>query len=152
VVALIVIMSVYGFDGANAPIQLIMPFLAYPLTMLKAAFVLAVCAFVGTFLIVTITLLLSSFFKSPFVVIIAISVLLFVPMMIHVPEIMVRLHNLFSLLPTSMMSAWAVFSHVPYDLFGLIVLPYVAFPIFAIVAGSIMLPFAWRGFRNHQIG
>ena len=152
VLALIVIISVYGFDGANAPFQLIMPFLAYPLTMLQAVSVLSLCAFAGTFLIVTITLLLSSLFKSPFGVIIAISVLLFVPMMIHVPETMVRLHNLFSLLPANMMLYVMVFSHVPFEFFGLVVLPYIAIPIFAILAGTVMLPFAWRGFRNHQIG
>jgi len=152
VIAFIMCMSVYGYGGASAPFQLIMPFLAYPLTILEAVLIFAVCAFFGTFLIAAITLVLSSKFKSPFGVIIIISVLLFVPMMIDVPGTIVWLHNLFSLLPTSMMSARSVFSHVPFDFFGLIVLPYTALPIFAIIAGTIMLPFAWRSFRNHQIG
>ena len=150
--AVIMCMLIHGYDGANAPIQLIMPFLAYPLTMLDSVMIFTSCTFFGTFLIAALTLLLSSKFNSPFGVIIIMSILIFVPMMLHVPETTVWLYNLFSLLPTSMMSAWAVFSHVPYDLFGLIMMPYNFIPLFAIVASIAMLPSARKSFRNHQIG
>ena len=151
-IAYVMCMSVYGYDCWGAPFQLIGTFFAYPLTILDAVLIFAACSFLGTFLVAAITVLISSKFKSPFGVIIIVSVLLFAPMMIHVPETMVRLHNFFSLLPANMMALWIVFSHVPFDLFGLIVLPYVALPVFAILAGAAMLPFAWRGFRDHQIG
>jgi hypothetical protein len=143
--------SIYGLDGANAPFQLLIAMSVYPLTMLEAVMIFALCAFSGTLLIVALTLLLSSKFKSPFGVIIVISVLLFVPMMLHVPETMVLMHNLFSLLPQSMMAAWSVFSDVPYNIFGLVIVPYAFIPIFALLAICFILPFAWRGFRNHQI-
>jgi len=144
--------SIYGFDDVNAPYQLLIPLSAYPLTLLEATTILALCVFFGILLVVTLTLLLSSKFKSPFGVIIIISVLLFVPMMLYVPETIVWLYNLFSLLPSNMMVVWSVFSRIPYDFFGLIILPYVFLPVFAILASAVMLPFAWRAFRRHQIG
>ena len=150
--SVITCMFVYGYDGASAPIQLIMPFLVYPLSILESVIIFTVCTFFGTLLIAALTLLLSSKFKSPFGVIIIISVLIFVPMMLSVPETTVWLYNLFSLLPTSMMSVWAVFSHVPYDFFGLIVMPYIFLPIFAILASIAMLPLTRKSFRHHQIG
>jgi ABC-type transport system involved in multi-copper enzyme maturation permease subunit len=151
VLTVIMGISIYGYDGADAPFQLIMTFIAYPLTILESVMIFTACAFFGTLLTAALTLLLSSKLKSPFGVIIIISVLLFVPMMFHVPETVVWLYNIFSLLPASMMSVWAVFSHVPYDFFGLIVLPYIFLPVFAVIASIAVLPSARRSFRNHQI-
>jgi ABC-type transport system involved in multi-copper enzyme maturation permease subunit len=153
-VSIVVILcaKIFGFDGGNVPQQLIMPFLAYPLTILQGVVIFTVCTFFGTLLTVALTLLLSAKFKSPFGVIIVISVLLFTPLMLRVPETMVWLYNLFSLLPTSMMSAWSIFSHVPYELFGLILLPYVFQPVFAILATIAILTIAWKSIHNHQIG
>jgi len=143
---------IYGFDDANAPFQLLIPLSAYPLSLLEAMTILAVCVFFGITLVVALTLLLSSKFKSSFGVIIIISLLLFVPMMFSfVGQSIAWLVNLYSLLPSSMMTARMVFSHVPYNFFGLVVLPYVFLPIFAIVASAVMLPIARRAFRNHQI-
>jgi hypothetical protein len=143
---------VYGFDGARTPLQLLWPFLAYPITMIEAALIIILCTLMGTLLTVAVTLLLSSLFKSPFGVIIIISVMTLVPMMFHVPESLVRLYNAYSLLPINMMTEQYIFSHVPFDFGGLVVLPYVFMPIFTIFASAVMLLFARRGFRNHQIG
>ena len=152
ILSYIVCSLAYGIDRPDAPFQLLIPYVAYPLTILEATLVFGICTFFGTLLTGSITLLLSAKCKSPFGVIIIISVLLFVPTVIHVPNSKVLLHHLFSLLPSNMAAIWAVFSHVPYNFFGLIVLPYVFLPIFAFLASAIILPFAWRGFRNHQIG
>lgn len=144
-------MLIYGFDGANAAFQLILTLNVYPLTMLQAAAAYTVCVFSSTILTIALTLLLSSKIKSPFGVIIIISVLLFVPMMLHVSENNVWLYRLFSLLPSSMMGVWSVYSHIPYEFFNLTVSPYIFFPIFAIIASAVMLPFARKAFRNHQV-
>ena len=143
---------IYGLDGANAPFQLITPLDVFPITLSQAVLLYGVSTFFGTFLIVAITLLLSSKFKSPFGVIIVISVLLFAPMMFNSPETVVWLHNLLSLIPSNMMTYWTVFSRVPFGFFGLVVMPYVFLPIFAILVSIAMLPFARRAFQNHQIG
>jgi len=144
---------IYGFDGANSPIQLWYSFCIYPFSIWQAAVVYSICVFFGVILICGITLLLSSLFKSPFGVIIIISVLLFVPMMFNLPENNILLLNLIRLLPSNMMAAWSsLASNTPYELFGLTILPYVFMPLFALIIVSIMLPFSYRSFKNHQIG
>ena len=150
-ISIILVASIYGLGGANAPIQLLSISITYPLTMLQNVLIFILSTFLGTFLIVAVTLLLSSNFRSPFGVIIVVSVLLFVPVMIYVPETNVWLHNLFNLLPTNMMTEWGISNRVVFDLFGLIIVPYVFLPIFATIASVAMLPFVRRAFRNHQI-
>jgi hypothetical protein len=145
-------MSIYGYEGADAPFQLLVPGSPYPLTILEVVIVYTACAFCGVLLITALTLLLSSKFRSPFGVIIIIGVLIVVPTMLYVMESNVVLFNLYSLLPTNMMVRGTVFSQVPFDFFGLIVLPYVFLPIFGVTASALTLPFTRRAFRNHQIG
>ena len=151
-ISIILVASIYGLDGADAPIQLLSVSVTYPLTILQNLLIFLLSTFLGIFLIVAVILLLSSKFRSPFSVIIVVSVLLFIPMMITVPETIVWLHNLFNLLPTNMMTIWGVFNRVVFDLFGLIIVPYVFLPIFATIASVAMLPFARRAFQNHQVG
>lgn len=143
---------IFGFDGGNAQFQLLIPFAVYPLTMLQAVIILAFSAFSGTVLTVLFTLLLSSKLKSPFGVIIIISLLLFIPMMLHVSDSNVWLYNLFKLLPSNMMSAWGAFSYVPYEFLGFPILPYVFIPVFVALSAVIILPLTWKIFKNHQIG
>lgn len=143
---------IMGFDGADAPFQLHWFYNPYPLTMQQAAIIFSVCIIFSTILTSAITLLLSSVFKSPFGVIIINTVLLFIPMFASIPERYTLFYNLFRLLPVNMLHIGSVLSYVPYEIFGQTILPYIFLPAFAIVASGIMLPFAWRAFKNHQIG
>lgn len=143
---------VLGFDGANAPVQLWYPFCVYPLTMWQSAAICSVCVLFAAILISSITMLLSSVFKSPFGVIIIISILLFVPMMLHVSNENMLLYNLFRLLPTNMMwIAMIIVDYTPFELFGLSIKPYIFMPIFSAVLSAALLPFTWRTFKNHQV-
>lgn len=142
----------YGFDGAAAPVQLWWSFCVYPLTMWQTAVICSICVLFAAILVSAITMLLSSVFKSPFGVIIIVSVLLFVPMMLNVSNENVLLFNLFRLLPSNMMwIAMSIVDYLPYELFGLSIRPYVFMPVFAAVLSVVLLPFAQRAFRNHQI-
>ena len=73
-------MLVYGFDGANAPLQLCMPFNPYPLTMYQTAIIFSICILLANLLTTAITLLLSAKMKSPFGVIVIITIITIVPM------------------------------------------------------------------------
>lgn len=144
--------GIYGLDGGNAPVQLWAPFCIYPFTMWQAAAVYSICILFAAILVCTLTLLLSSIFKSPFGVIIIISLLIFVPMMFRVPSNTV-LMNLYRLLPSNMMSDWAVLiEYTTYEVFGMTIMPCVFMPLFAVLTTGIILPFAYRAFKNHQIG
>ncbi len=143
-------MLTFGFDGGNAPLQLYYPMSPYPLTMGQTAFLLAVCAFFACLMTTAITMLLSAIFKSSFGVIILISLLLIVPMFITVTYEHIVLFNLFHLLPTNMMEFGPVTSPIQYELFGLVVHPYIFLPLFAIMMSILLTPFAYRSFKHHQ--
>ena len=144
---------IFGFDGANAPIQLFYIFSIYPMTILQGAVACSICVLFAAILVGGITLLLSSVFKSPFGVIIIISLLIFVPMMIQAPDNNVLIWNLFRLLPVNIMwVAMSLIDYLPYELFGLTIPPYVFMPLFAALASAVTLPFAYSAFKNHQLG
>ena len=142
----------FGFDGADAPFQLAWTLNPYPFSMAQASVIYSVCITFIAILMSGITLLLSSKFKSPFGVIIIISVMLFAPLMFSVSSDNILIYNLFNLFPSNMMYSWGVFSYIPYEFFGLSAIPYVFIPIFSALVSAVTLPLAWHAFKNHQIG
>nr|WP_246542863.1 ABC transporter permease [Fusibacter paucivorans] len=145
-------LSLFGSDGADAPLQLYSPLSPYPLTMGKTALILAVCTLFACLMTAAITMLLSAKFKSPFGVIILVGLLLIMPMFVSISERNIVLYNLFQLLPTNMMPYWTVTNGILYELLGLVIKPYVFMPIFAIVISMLLAPLAYRSFKKHQIG
>jgi ABC-type transport system involved in multi-copper enzyme maturation permease subunit len=145
-------MFVYGFDGANAPLQLYLPCCSYSLNMWQVAAIFSACVLFGNLFSAAITILLSSKFKTPFGVIIIISLIIVAPMFINISETNVLLFNLFSLVPTNMMALWMIIASVLFEPFGIPLQPYIFMPIFAGIMVVLILPFAYRGFKYHQIG
>ncbi len=145
-------MLVYGFDGANAPLQLCMPLNPYPLTMGQTALIFSICILLANLLTTAITLLLSAKMKSPFGVIIIISVITIVPMFINASGTNVLQHNILSLIPSNMMGIWTVVSSMLFEFMGMMVRPYIFLPLFSTVVIVLILPFAYYSFKDHQIG
>jgi F0F1-type ATP synthase membrane subunit a len=73
-------------------------------------------------------------------------------MFINISETNVLLFNLFSLVPTNMMALWMIIASVLFEPFGIPLQPYIFMPIFAGIMVVLILPFAYRGFKYHQIG
>lgn len=144
-------MLTYGFDGANAAIQLFRPLDVYPLTMSQLALLCIICVMSGTLLTCAINMLLSAKLKSAFSVIILIGILMIVPMFINDPGISVLLSNLMNLLPTNMMALWTQLDAQLFELGNLSIEPYVLIPIFSLVFSIILSIFAYFGFKKHQI-
>jgi ABC-type transport system involved in multi-copper enzyme maturation permease subunit len=84
--AYLVCMIIYGFDGFAAQHQLSLPLSPYPLTMVKLSFHLIGCVLFGNLLISAVTMLVSAYQKSPFGVIVTVSIFIIAPMFIHIPE------------------------------------------------------------------
>jgi ABC-type transport system involved in multi-copper enzyme maturation permease subunit len=145
-------MLILGTDGRNAPIQLFMPMCPYPLTMGQTALVYTACILSASLLTAAISILLSSKLKSPFGVIIIVTVLIVTPLFIKIDKMFILSYNLLNLLPTKMLDFMNVTSSIQYEFFGLVVPPYLFMPIFALLASIVLIPFAYRGFKNHQIG
>lgn len=144
-------MLVFGTDGKDAAIQLIMPFNFYHLTMGQAAFRYGISIAAACLVMSAITALLSVYLKSPFWTIIISCLLLIVPTFINVGEDKVFLYNLLSLLPSNIMNFESSVSSVQYELFGLVIRPNVFQTVFALILTAVLIPFIYRGFKRHQI-
>ncbi|WP_018212743.1 ABC transporter permease subunit [Desulfitobacterium hafniense] len=142
----------FGGDGAGAPLQLYMIFSPYPLTMGHTALLLAVSTFFALMMTAAITMLLSARLKSPFGVIILISLLLIAPMPGSVSEHNLLLYRLYHLFPTQMTALWSVMDPIQYELPGLVFKPYVFLPLFAAALSVLLTLLAYRSFKHHQIG
>lgn len=145
-------MLVYGFDGANAPLQVKLPLSTYPLSLGETALIFTVCILFACILVASVTMFLSSKFKSAFGVIILISLLLIVPMFINVPQRIASLYKLSMLLPSNMMGLWNITSPMLYEVFGASIEPYIFMPIVSTLVSIAVLPFAYKGFQKHQVG
>ena len=151
-ISYILTMLIFGSDGRNAPLQLYYAMSPYPFTMGQTALLLSACAFFACLLTASVTMLLSAKFKSPFGVIILISLLLVAPMFISISDhTSVLLIKLYNLLPANMMSFGSVIDGIPYEFFGFVFLPYQFLPLFAIAITILLTPFAYRVFKRHQI-
>jgi ABC-type transport system involved in multi-copper enzyme maturation permease subunit len=144
-------MLLFGSDGVNAPLQLYTPMSPYPLNMGQTALILATCVFFACLMTAAVTMLLSARLKSPFGVIILVSLLLIVPMFVNANQANLGLYKLLLLLPTNMMAFGAVTGDIQYQLAGLVIRPYVFMPLFAAGLCVLLAPLAYRSFKNHQI-
>lgn len=145
-------MAIFGMEGGNSPLQLYLMLSPYPLTMGQTTLLLAVSIFFACMMTATITMLLSAKLKSPFGVIVLVSVLLIAPMLGSVSDKNILLYHLYHLFPTQMTSLASIIDVNQYEFFGLVLRPYVFMPLFALVVTVLLTPFAYRSFKNHQIG
>ena len=150
-VTILLNLSVYGFDGSNVPLQVSYPLLPYPLTMLGAVIVNSVLSIMGILLISMVTMLMSSILKNPFGVIIITNLMLFAPMFISTPENNGILATIIRLIPAKMFGILNVFSDHFFTFENFAFTPYVFLPIFALIACILLIPFAYRAFKNYQV-
>lgn len=145
-------MIVWGSGGAGSNITLMGNVFPYPLTVGQSVLLYIICMTMACLLFAAITAVLSAVFKAPFNTIVIMSVLLIVPMFINVPdEAPIWMFNLENLLPTNMMAFWGAMYDYQYEIFGLVIPPYVFLPIFAAAVSVICSYFAYLAFKRHQI-
>jgi len=145
-------MITWGSRGANADITLMGEMFPYPLTVGQSTLLYILCMTMACVLFAAVTAALSSALKAPFNTIIIMSVLLIVPMFIAVPDgAPVWVFCLENLLPTNMMAFWGAIYEYQYELFGLVIPPYIFLPIFAAIIAAVCSFFAYRTFRKHQV-
>lgn len=150
VVSYVIAMATFGWDGANSPIQLFIPLSIHPFTMGQVALLYFALILFGNILSVTLTMLFSAKLKSPFMVIVIMTVITILPMYVNVSEDILWIYHLSNLIPVKMFSIDNIIGIFSIDLFGLMVQPYETMIAFAIIGSIILLPFAYRSFKNHD--
>lgn len=144
-------MLTFGFDGGNANVQIYDALFPYPLTLKQAALLQSICVFFACMCMSALTMFFSSRMKSAFGVIILSVLLLCVPMFVKVSAYPLLGYLLFHLMPANMMQYDYIFSMIPYEIAGVVIPPYVMMPVTALCLRIILIPFAYRGFKHHQI-
>lgn len=145
-------MIVWGTNGADGQLILLGNMYPYNITIGQSAILYSICALAACLLFAAITAMLSAMFKTPFNTIVIMAILLIAPMFINIPdEAPIWVYCLENLLPTNMMAFWGAMYEYQYEIFGLIIPPYVFIPIFAAAASCVCAFFAYRSFRKHQI-
>ncbi|MDY2847329.1 MAG: ABC transporter permease, partial [Oscillospiraceae bacterium] len=144
-------MAIWGADGAGAAIQLQMPMMSYPLNMGQCALLYSVSVFAACIMTAALTALLSAAIKTPSGTIVIMSVIIIAPMMMNVSEDIVWLYKLFCLLPSNMMAFWCTIDSIQFEIFGLVIRPYIITPVFAAIAAVIFSVSAFRVFGKRQV-
>lgn len=145
-------MIVWGTGGADGQLVLLGNMFPYNITIGQGALLYSLCALAACLLFAAITSMLSAMLKAPFNTIVIMAILLIAPMFISVPdEAPVWVFCLENLLPTNMMAFWGATYEYQYELFGLIIPPYVFLPVFAAAVSCVCVYFAYRAFKRHQI-
>lgn len=144
-------MLTFGFDGGNANVQIYDALFPYPLTLKQAALLQSICVFFACMCMSALTMFFSSRMKSAFGVIILSVLLLCVPMFVKVSAYPLLGYLLFHLMPANMMQYDYIFSMIPYEIAGVVIPPYVMMPVTALCLCIILIPFAYRGFKHHQV-
>lgn len=150
--ALCLSLAIFGAEGGSAPLQLYLIQSPYTLTMAQTTLLLTVVSLFAYLMSSALTILLSAKLKSPFGVIVLVSVLLIAPMLGGVSEKNILLYNLYHLFPTQMTSLASVVDVIQYEFGSLVLPPYVVLPLFGIAVSVMLTPLAYRSFKNHQIG
>ena len=144
-------MLTFGFDGGNANVQIYDALFPYPLTLKQAALLQSICVFFACMCMSALTMFFSSGMKSAFGVIILSVLFLCVPMFVKVSAYPLLGYLLFHLMPANMMQYDYIFSMIPYEIAGIVIPPYVMMPVAALCLCIILIPFAYRGFKHHQV-
>ncbi len=143
-------LAAFGTDGWNLPLQINGTTVPYPLTFLEGALInvgviyLVLCAMIG------LTLLLSARMKSPYLVLIVMVPVLFIPMFLA-PNGTAGVYNLLIFLTPYQSLIPGFGKYLSYQ-FGPLVLD--AFSMRALVYAvltAVLIPFAGRGFKRHQV-
>lgn len=143
-------LAAFGTDGWNLPLQIGNTTVPYPLTFLQATLISVGVIYLVLLGMIGLTLLLSSKMKSPYLVLIVLVPILFIPMFIT-PNGTTGVYNLILFLLPYRATMPELGKYISYQ-FGSLVLD--AFSVRAILYALltvIMLPLARLGFRKHQV-
>lgn len=143
-------LAAFGADGWNLPLQIANTTIPYPLTFLQAVLINIGIIYLVLLAMVGLTLLLSAQMKSPYLVLIILVPILFIPMFLT-PNGTTGAYNLtLFLLPYR--AAMPEFSkYISYQ-FGSLVLDTLTIrAILYVFLTVIMLPLARLGFKKHQV-
>lgn len=150
VVALGLPLAAFGFDGWDLPLQIANTTIPYPFTFLQTVLVNLGVIYLVLFAMIGLTLLLSAKMKSPYLVLIVLVPVLFIPLFLS-PNGTTGAYNLTLFLLPYRSTVPEIGKYISYQLGGLVLDAFTMRAILYALLTAIMLPFARLGFKKHQV-
>lgn len=150
VVALGLPLAAFGFDGWDLPLQIANTTIPYPFTFLQAALVNLGVVYLVLFAMIGLTLLLSAKMKSPYLVLIVLVPVLFIPLFLS-PNGTTGIYNLTLFLLPYRSTIPEFGKYISYQFGGLVLDAFTVRAILYALLTAAMLPLARLGFKKHQV-
>ena len=143
-------LAAFGVDGWNLPLQIANTIIPYPLTFLQAVLINIGIIYLVLLAMVGLTLLLSAQLKSPYLVLIILVPILFIPMFLT-PNGTTGAYNLILFLLPYRSTMPEFGKYISYQFGGLVWDALTVRTILYAFLTVIMLPLARLGFKKHQV-
>lgn len=143
-------LAAFGIDGFNLPIQIGNTSIPYPFTFLQAVLVNLGVMYLVLLAMISLTLLLSAKMKSPFLVLIVIVPVLFIPMFLT-PSGTAGAYNLTLFLLPYRSAMPEMGKYITYEFGSLVLNAFSARAILYAALTVILLPFTRLAFQKHQV-
>lgn len=143
-------LAAFGFDGWDLPLQVANTTIPYPFTFLQAALVNLGVVYLVLFAMIGLTLLLSAKMKSPYLVLIVLVPVLFIPLFLS-PNGTTGAYNLTLFLLPYRSTMPEVGKYISYQLGSLVLDAFTVRAILYALLTAVMLPLARLGFKKHQV-
>lgn len=150
VVACGIPLMIFGVDGWNLPVQIANTTIPYPFTFLQATLINIGIVCLVLLAMIGLTLLLSSRMKSPYLVLIVLVPVLFIPMFLS-PNGTTGAYNMTLFLLPYRAVMPELGKYISYQVGNLVLDIFSVRAILYIVLTVIMLPLARLGFKKHQV-
>ena len=142
-------LAAFSFDGWNLPLQIANTTIPYPLTFLQATLINLGIVYFVLFAMIGLTLLLSAKMKSPYLVLIVLVPVLFIPLFLS-PNGTAGVYNLILFLLPYRSIMPELGKYITYQIGGLVLDAFTMRAIVYALLTAVMLPFARLGFKKHQ--
>lgn len=144
-------LAAFGVDGWNLPLQIANTTIPYPFTFLQAVLINIGIIYLVLLAMVGLTLLLSAQMKSPYLVLIILVPILFIPMFLT-PNGTTGAYNLILFLLPYRSTMPEFSKYISYQFGGLVLDTLTVRAILYAFLTVIMLLLARLGFKKHQVG
>lgn len=140
----------FGTDGWNLPLQIANTTVPYSLTFLQAVLMNIGIIYLILLAMISLTLLLSAKMKTPYLVLIVLVPILFIPMFLT-PNGTTGIYNLILFLLPYRATMPEFGKYISYQFGGLVLDALTVRAILYALLTAIMLPLARLGFKKHQV-
>ncbi len=143
-------LAAFGTDGYDLPLQIAGTSIPYPFTFLQAVLINLGVIYLVLTAMIGLTLLLSANLKSPYLVLIIIVPILFIPLFLS-PNGTAGAYNLILFLLPYRAAMPELGKYISYQIGGVVFDALSMRAVVYAVLAAVIVPAAGRGFRRHQV-